>query len=448
MRDSGEGGYSGTDWSAVEPIDMWLAIGNQDTSKHWQVVSGWQKSADLIAEHLDAVTSYQKNLAAAWPPETSAAAEAYLARLKVLVNHLEQTHTAAKANHDALYAASDGLDRARASLSPIIDEYYANQAKLAQFTESQSKPSVGMGKSVRAAPKPPVADGRQEQLAAEARSVMYGLGAILATAKTQISEPKLYTPNPTTSDNGKTSEGGGTSTAPILPAVVPFDPHSGASTSNSRGASAQFPTTHSTNSSGSVTGSSGTPAQQPGLILGGVGTSTPVPPVVLPPTTGSISPSTLPGVIGPGALVPGAIGFPSSTSPPGSVRGLPGETVFDRGGFGGQANSLRAMAPGGVIGGEPGLGRTGMNSSSIQRVNPVGGVINPAEESTTRGVVGGPMGGAAGQPLGGASGRRRGDDESIRWDPDNPWETAEGVDPVVLPAREQRIDPGPAIGLD
>jgi hypothetical protein len=36
---------------------------------------------------------------------------------------------------------------------------------------------------------------------------------------------------------------------------------------------------------------------------------------------------------------------------------------------------------------------------------------------------------------------------SSHWDPDNPWETAEGVAPVVLPPAEQPVDPGPAIGL-
>jgi hypothetical protein len=80
----------------------------------------------------------------------------------------------------------------------------------------------------------------------------------------------------------------------------------------------------------------------------------------------------------------------------------------------------------------------------------VGGVIEP------RGAAGGPGGSVNasavhGQPmgtLGGRNGGRKGDaEEALHWDPDNPWETAEGVSPVVLPATEQRVDPGPAIGL-
>jgi len=50
--------------------------------------------------------------------------------------------------------------------------------------------------------------------------------------------------------------------------------------------------------------------------------------------------------------------------------------------------------------------------------------------------------------MGGRAGRRGKSDEAMSWDPDNPWDTDEGVAPVVLPIAEQRVDPGPAIGLD
>ncbi|GAB3969357.1 hypothetical protein GCM10027615_23240 [Plantactinospora veratri] len=59
------------------------------------------------------------------------------------------------------------------------------------------------------------------------------------------------------------------------------------------------------------------------------------------------------------------------------------------------------------------------------------------------------MGG--GQTYGMGSGARpasQGREEEARhWDPDNPWETDEGVAPVMMPSREnRRIDPGPTIG--
>jgi hypothetical protein len=58
-------------------------------------------------------------------------------------------------------------------------------------------------------------------------------------------------------------------------------------------------------------------------------------------------------------------------------------------------------------------------------------------------------------PIGapGMTGRRgeRGQEEHAerRWDPDNPWETAEGVAPVIEAGPIHRIEPGPGIfGMD
>lgn len=127
----------------------------------------------------------------------------------------------------------------------------------------------------------------------------------------------------------------------------------------------------------------------------------------------------------------------------GRTVSLPGEGAFRVGG--GLPEGVRAMPPGGVIGGTPGVGIGQPGRAGARRVNPVGGVIGEHEGvrgAGARGELGGPYGQAGGRRSGG-----RHDANGEHWDPDNPWETAEGVDPVVLPSREQRIDPGPAIGL-
>jgi hypothetical protein len=126
------------------------------------------------------------------------------------------------------------------------------------------------------------------------------------------------------------------------------------------------------------------------------------------------------------------------------------------------------MAPHGVIGGTPmGVGRSGAARGGLgtrgslgARVNPVGGMIGEngamaGGRPGTLGARGGAVaGGASASPHAGMYGQggtrrsgRRDEADGMHWDPDNPWETAEGVDPVVLPSAEQRIDPGPAIGL-
>jgi hypothetical protein len=91
--------------------------------------------------------------------------------------------------------------------------------------------------------------------------------------------------------------------------------------------------------------------------------------------------------------------------------------------------------PGQVPGSQPGM----------RRVNPVGGVI---------GGQGGPTGTAGSVPAsnsgvpGGAQGRRgqrASDDQGHHWDPDNPWEVAGGVTPVITPEPDDAIDIGPGV---
>jgi hypothetical protein len=115
------------------------------------------------------------------------------------------------------------------------------------------------------------------------------------------------------------------------------------------------------------------------------------------------------------------------------------------------------MPSGGVIGATPGSGQIGqmpsggrgqMRPGAGGRVNPVGGVIG---QQGARGAAGNPgstahQGQLTGQP-GRGRGRRDGEGDQNRWDPDNPWATEEGVDPIVSPPEAPGpIDPGPAIG--
>jgi len=199
----------------------------------------------------------------------------------------------------------------------------------------------------------------------------------------------------------------------------------------------------------------------------------------LPTTTPGISPITPvapgggggplpnPGLLPPSTgLLPDGTGLPrGGTSPltpttPGLGRGglgVPREGVLRSGGLPPEGG-MRAMAPGGVIGGSPvtrGIGQLGAGGAGTRRVNPVGGVIGQGEGAigSRRGVGAGTMS-ASEHPAGmygsGAAGRRSGrrdEGDDMHWDPDNPWDTAEGVDPVVLPTEAQRVDPGPAIGL-
>jgi len=445
---SPDGGGGGTDWSSMDVPAMWALVANQDTTAHYEMLTGWQKSYELIIEHMTQVQNYRENLVAAWPPAKSPASAAYVAQLDNLLTNLQKTYDAAIANHTAFAGATLSLSLSRNDLKKIYDQYTSNQTKLDAFN-AKPKP-VQYPRVPVIPPKPPVAAGQQEALNNQARVLMSKLSTDLVQAQTSLTTPPEFIP-PFFRDEKKEISPQ-TFTAPVIPPVVPTDSelHSGSSS--------QEKSTHSPVGSlhpASPPASSPTSGvRQPGLVLGGAANL----PVAAPP------PSTLPGAPLPagGGPLPNVTSQTPTLPPtavlpisrqlgptPGAVRGFPSEGLGSPT-AGGPRAGMRAMPPGGVIGGTPGVGVSppAVGRGSAQRVNPVGGVIRNSGAESGSGVRGSSTQEQAMANMGGRSGRRAKSDESIAWDPDNPWETAEGVAPVVLPQAEQRVDPGPAIGLD
>jgi len=188
--------------------------------------------------------------------------------------------------------------------------------------------------------------------------------------------------------------------------------------------------------------------QPPGLILGGVGS----PPSTTPPTAGVVPLPPSPDGAAPlnghqpfppvAGFIPGdvrPIEPPSARTGVGRGTGLPPDGVLRSSDP--VREGTRATASGGIIGGVP-----AGSSRPPRRINPIG-----RGAGSRRGIAGGmsPSGhlsGLYGQGIPAPPGSRSAGREKP-WDPDNPWETEEGVAPVLLPAREKRIDPGPVIGL-
>jgi hypothetical protein len=429
---------------AMDVIHMWQAIQNQDTTAHYQLLAGWRKSYELTLEHLSHVQSYRQNLAEAWPPEKSPASATYLQRLDDLIANLQSTYDAAVANHDAFANATLAISLSRTDVEKIYNEYTSNQAKLEEF---KNRPYVAAGKSAVPPQKPPVPDGRQEQLNNQARSIMYGLSSEIIQAKTQITKPPAYDPTRMRGSDGDQNDGTNYVPPPIPP-VTPFDPYTKPHTTTSASTSQPW-TTHTTNPGTETLATGPNVSRQPGLILGGIQPTPIVPP---PPITTIGSPplgGPLPNVIPPPPIPPTPLlGSPPIGPPPtaGFNKEFVGERLL-RPATGG----MRAMPPGGVIGGPPGgsLGQPGGGGRATSRINPVGGVINPSSSEGRQGGTGrgAPSAQSATNLSGRNSGRREEPEDTSHWDPENPWETSEGVSPVVLPATEQRVDPGPAIGL-
>ena len=446
----GGGGYGGTDWSAKDVVAMWQALENQDTTPHWQLVSGWRKSYELTLQHMSQVKSYRENLAAAWPPEKSPAAAAYLARLDQLIESLQATYDAAVANYGAFSGATSALATSRVELKKVYDAYVANQTKLADFRAKASRP-VG-GKALAPPAKPPVTDAQMEQLNNQARVIMYGLSSEIIQARAILTKPKVYDPAMHRSGNGETSQDT-PYTAPPIPPIVPLYPDEGTSRPPTHASGTALPA-----SSVQPPVPPGGTGNHPGLVLGGVTQGS----VIAPPTTGtgvSLPAATgggpITGIINPASILP-------TPSAGGTGRGAVnpyGPSSATRSASGGMTpGAPRPLPPGGMIGGVPGtgVGPLGGNPRGAQRINPIGGVIAPSDSGRPTQPARATGQGAHSfiqqpQPTspGGGRARERHDtaQELPTWDPENPWATVEGVSPVVVPPPPRRVDPGPAIGL-
>ncbi|MEU4237877.1 hypothetical protein [Actinoplanes sp. NPDC026619] len=479
------GGGGGTPWESMTIDKMQELIRNPNTDKQWEIVDGWKKSADLILEHRFQVEGYKSNLMAAWPPDKSAASKAYVDRLDNLIAHLTETYEASLANYQAFSSATGAIYQAQVAMEKIYQEYKSNETLLTNFTAQQQQAKSSSTPTPSPSPsgeQPPVAPGRQAELQVQAAKMLSGVSTELAQAQLSIVKPALYSPLVLRNDKPHPSDDNPYVAPPIPPITTAFASDESTSTSSNR-PSASFPTSNGSTGTTTVPGLTGnlspiTPApttSQPGLVLGG--TQTPVP---TPSNTGlsPLSP-TLPG--GTGGPISSTGLTPTTAFAPstGTSGPLPRSTGIGRGSAGaregvlrpnsslpegmrGLPEGMRGAPTNGVIGGTPGgLGQPGAGRAGTRRVNPVGGVIGEGAggHGTSRGTGAGRVAGSGGMmgaehgnglyggPNGGRKSGRREESDGTHWDPDNPWETAEGVDPVVLPSREQRIDPGPAIGL-
>jgi hypothetical protein len=163
------------------------------------------------------------------------------------------------------------------------------------------------------------------------------------------------------------------------------------------------------------------------------------------------------GTVTYGLAAPAATNVVTPAMPPGGLigsapadgsRGLIPKSALPRSGIIGntppafKSLGLRTTPSGGVIGGAPGASAARPGTARpVSKVSPPGGLIGQQSGDAK------PERGASyGQPI--RPGRRHDEGEANqRWDPDNPWETEEGVAPVMLPAQEPGPHyPGPALG--
>ncbi|WLS46239.1 hypothetical protein Q3V37_02825 [Micromonospora profundi] len=454
MIERGSGRTSGlTDWQLMDVNSMWACLQDHDTTNHWKQVAGWRKVCDLAQIHLGRLQEYRRGLAEAWPPATSAASSTYLAQLDELIDKVRHTHDAAAANYTALSAATQAIGTTRAALRQVHEEYAAKLQQKQAFEEIAADPKAVMGNR---ATESPVTDAELERLNVRARAMMFSLSGELQQAQATLQKPPAVR-HPIQS--GDPDVLGTDVPAPVIPPIVPVPMPTVDRQTAPRPAASELTQAISR-------------PQGIGPILGGSGANLGSSPTgLIPGTPASASPDAGQG---PG-LSPGTAVSSRPEVPPSPVQKLPGST--NRPQASPPSSQLRPAPLGGVIGNTHSLSPSppAPGSPQSRKVNPIGGVIGggagtgptggagsrPGIGRPSTGTQGGfiPAGGApsldrrsaSGTPLpsGNQSRHRREDDHVRRWDADNPWETEEGVQPIVRPGIEQGpIDPGPAIGFN
>ncbi|SFD11052.1 hypothetical protein SAMN05216284_11142 [Micromonospora sediminimaris] len=430
--------------------DMWACLQGHHTDNHWRHVAGWRKIAELAGQHLGRLRTYRERLAQVWPPETNAASHAYLVKLDELISQVQRTHDAATANQTALSAATQALTSSRSKLQKIHEEYADKLQQKRSWEQTAADPKAA---AASRAIHPPVSESDLERLNAQARNIMYGLSTELQQAQTQLRHPP-----PTPRASVQTSDPDVYATGiqpPAIPPIVPMSPPKAASPAISqfRSPPLKARATHTT-----------------GPILGSA---------VLASTSSNYSPPTNLTAEPPPNLTAGTDPRPTpfwGVNGHPLENGRPTQITSDRqpprtGG----SNSTRGTPTGGLIGGSPaaGIGHPTSPNAPARPTPPFGGLIGGGAAGTA------PTGGAGSRPGGGRSlggvplpppigsppgtlqvtgmserqGRSArptpGDTGARSWDPDNPWATASGVEPIVTPPKDDGpIDPGPAIGLN
>ncbi|MEU7839864.1 hypothetical protein AB0B39_02730 [Micromonospora sp. NPDC049114] len=458
MIERGGGRTSGqTDWHLMDVNSMWACLQDHDTTNHWKQVAGWRKVCDLAQIHLGRLQEYRRGLAEAWPPETSAASGTYLAQLDDLIAKVRHTHDAAAANYTALSAATQAIGTTRAELRKIHEEYAAKLQQKQAYDATAADPKAIMGNRVV---ESPVTDGELERLNVQARAMMFNLSGELQQAQATLQKPPP--PPPRLRRDPASTDAYDASTGPTIPPIVPvpITPDTAVRRPLLNPAGSSHPVQAST--VGPILGSAGAGvAPAPPLANAGLPGVTPniaatgFGPTAQTPPTSLVRPQVPP------QGQTDAIGRTAS----GATKGLSHIPT---------APSARAAPTNGLIGGMPssGLGSPASGGNPTRKVNPIGGVIGGGGAGTTptgsagsrpgsgRSAAGGhgfsPIGGAPGTGGNygpsyppGRPGRNGYEEDRHAWDPDHPWKTDHGVNPIVRPPEEPGpSDPGPAIGLD
>jgi hypothetical protein len=463
-----------TNWGAFNTPRLWAMVSDEDDPDAWRQVAAWGEVAGAVQEHRARLVQARDALTAAWPPEQNGAARAFVTELNTLIARMDTAQTDADTTATGLANILEALRTAKTEIQPLYEQYKDKNSDWVPGWWDHAEDDIDKKALDQMIKAEQTVEQHVAQLKVPDPYTMDPKGGRIMT------DPPSKGADSTGTGSSSAAQGTGSSSTRAVP--VPHDPvppMPGQDPIAPDGSGAD-------GSPGS--GDHGSGSTNPGSTVGGPGLAgviTPpgtTPPTGTPPGTG-VLPSTggAPGSVSPvigGNPIPGVYpgpgsggALPAEGGTLGNVKagGLRGVTAASEvppglgGGYarGGRPMSTRGALPSGAVigesvgGGARGAGRAGGASER----GPAGrsgagkggtrGASKPTPPSwlpeEEGGAARGGRAGAAGMP---GRGHRRGEGTSDHqpFDPDNPWEVAEGVDPVIIPPDDNdRHDPGPNV---
>ena len=394
----------GVNWNAYDTNGIWQMLKNENVCTGQDRVLAWQTISEALASQHAGLTAAREALAAAWPPEKNDSARIFLQKIDFMLSSISDTMT----------KATD----TRIGLNGILD----------RIAEAQAEVRAKVGDRLDAADDliPRMIDDAEDEIDEEVRQIMRTKEAEISQSSANIKVATIFVLN--------AGEGGGRTGVINSSDGEPFGTDSvGNSTHGGLRATTRpvdvphDPPAPRPGHDPTLPGDDGGPhfpgdnvADGPTLERGG--------PTTLPRTSGEVG--LLPVQPGTDLFLQGlAIGASGATVIGTSVdRGMGGMPVDS--GVRQTVGVRNAMASGSVIGGGSPIGGNPMGGAGGRGVSP--GVIGSANGRSTAGGTG--VGANAnGMPgMNGAGGRgRQHEEDQDNGDPTNPWETDEGVPPVI-----------------
>ncbi len=468
-----------TAWDAFNTPRLWSMVKDEDDAVGRAQVSAWRTLAGSVSDQRAALVAAKAELVAAWPPEQNDSAAAFVGELDTLIARLDMASADAETTATGLDRIMNALQTAKREIEPLWEQYKDKSDDLV----------------------PRWFDSAEDELDEQARRAMIAAESTVQDSVALLRVPEPYQLQPKelkddieelpTGGSGSTLSGSGGGAGAGISVAVPHDPVPPLP--------GREPIVPDIGAGGGAIG---------GVVGGGgpdlAGVITPPPPTTVPgplpgggaplPVPGGggggggglnpIVPGVLPGGLGVGGVPPGGRGLRPSTGGALGDRSTLDRSTLDRstlgraglGEIGGRAGGTpiggvggpggppvtggRGVgAPGGGVGAPGGQGARGrigsngvigMNGEAPRGTAPAARGTTPAPRPSW--LPNDPVGpdrhamtpGMAGQAPG--AGRRRAGGGQPAFDPDNPWQVAEGVRPVIVPsAGNDRHDPGPNV---